>query len=49
MLFQAKRQIRASNGLKIEWYFAERETMDLVQDLFTENDINITLIYEPLK
>ena len=49
LLFQAKRQIRSSNGLKIEWYFAERETMDLVQDLFTENDINITLIYEPLK
>ena len=47
-LDSAARQIRASEGSKIEWYFAEESVRDLVQDLFMEHGITeIELIFDP--
>ncbi|MBQ9935243.1 MAG: hypothetical protein IJO70_05275 [Lachnospiraceae bacterium] len=44
---QARRQIAASENARIQWYFAEEETLNAVQDLFMEYGITgIELIYE---
>ncbi|MBQ2802855.1 MAG: hypothetical protein IJF07_03045 [Lachnospiraceae bacterium] len=47
---EAKRQINASEGAKIQWYFAEEESLAAVQDLFMDNGITeIELIFEAPK
>ena len=47
---QAMRQINASEGAKIQWYFAEEETLNAVQDLFMDEGITgIELIFEAPK
>ncbi|RKM58586.1 hypothetical protein D6856_12595 [Butyrivibrio sp. XB500-5] len=47
LINEAKRQIVASEGAKIQWYFAEEETLNVVQDLFMDNGITgIELIFE---
>ena len=47
---QAYRQIEASEGAKIQWYFSEKETRDLVQDIFMDEGIDdIELIFEAFK
>lgn len=47
---QALRQISASDGANIKWYFAEETTMNAVKTLFEKNGITgIELIYEALK
>ena len=50
LLDEAARQIKASEGAKIQWYFAEEEALDVVQDLFMNNGITeIELIFEAPK
>ena len=39
LLQQAKRQVSAANGLKIEWHFAEKGAADAVKDLLDKNGI----------
>ena len=47
---QAKRQLKASEGSRIQWYFAEKDTLNAVKALFMDNNIKgIELIYEPYK
>ena len=50
---QAKRQIEASEGAKIRWYFAEQETMKLVEELLKDQKIKgieqIEFIFQPFK
>lgn len=47
MIDQAIRQIEASEGAKIQWYFAEEETINAVRDLFMNEGITaIELIFE---
>lgn len=50
LLDEAARQIKASEGAKIQWYFAEEEALDVVQDLFMNNGITeIELIFKAPK
>lgn len=37
-LGQATRQVRASGGREVEWYFAEQRTADFARKLFNESD-----------
>lgn len=47
LLDEAARQIKASEGANIQWYFAEEEALDAVQNLFMNNGINeIELVYK---
>ena len=50
LLDEAARQIKASEGAKIQWYFAEKEACDVVQDLFMDKGITeIELIFQAPK
>lgn len=50
LLDEARRQIDASEGARIQWYFAEEETRDVVQELFSDKGITeIELIFEAPK
>lgn len=50
LLDEAARQIKASEGAKIQWYFAEKEVCDVVQDLFMDKGITeIELIFQAPK
>ena len=50
LIAEAKRQILASEGSKIQWYFAEKESLNVVQDLFMDKGImGIELIFEAPK
>lgn len=44
---QAERQLQAARTRAIEWHFAEKEVADRVRELFSEKNINITVIYTP--
>ncbi len=47
---EAHRQIKASEGAKIQWYFAEESTMNAFKQLFSdENVCGIELKFEPMK
>lgn len=47
LVHQALKQIEASEGAKIQWYFAEEEVVKVVQDLFDRYEITeIELIFE---
>ena len=50
---QAVRQLDASEGAKIQWYFAEKETMELVKEVLMNARINgierIEFIFQPFK
>lgn len=39
LIAEARRQIAASEGAKIQWYFAEEESLSAVQDLFMDKGI----------
>lgn len=44
------RQISASDGARIQWFFAEEKTMNVVRELFEKNGISgIELIFEAIK
>ncbi len=48
LLKQAQRQIKAANGTKIEWHFAEQEAASTVQQLFKDKGITgIDVHYTP--
>ncbi len=50
LIAEARRQITASEGAKIQWYFAEEESLNVVQDLFMDKGImEIELIFESPK
>jgi hypothetical protein len=50
LIDEAVRQLRASEGAKIQWYFAEQSALDAVQNLFENQGIqNIELIFQPAK
>ena len=50
LIAEARRQIDASEGAKIQWYFAEEESLNVVQDLFIDKGITeIELIFEAPK
>ena len=50
LIAEARRQIDASEGAKIQWYFAEEESLNVVQDLFMDKGITeIELIFEAPK
>ncbi len=38
LIRQATRQVQASGGRDIEWYFAEEPAADKARDIFEEND-----------
>lgn len=45
---QAKRQLNASDNARIEWYFNEKDAMEVVEQLFAERGIEgINLIFYP--
>ena len=47
---EAIRQINASDGAKIQWYFAEEEALNAVRDLFMDQGITgIELFFEALR
>ncbi|WP_161607307.1 hypothetical protein [Methyloferula stellata] len=48
---QASRQIAASGGRPLEWYFADREASEFARELFdgNKNLTRIKVIYEPAK
>lgn len=47
---EATRQINASEGAKIQWHFAEEESLNVVQDLFIDEGITeIEFIFDPPK
>lgn len=47
-LKQAISQIRAANGLPVEWHFSKQESIGAVQNLFEKNDINgVSLVHTP--
>jgi len=47
---QADHQIKASEGAKIQWYFAEEDTLNLVKSLvYGAGYFEIEFIYEPMK
>ena len=44
---EARRQIAASEGAPIQWYFSEESVLEATANLFTENGITgIELIFE---
>ena len=46
---QAIRQLKASDGAQVCWYFAEETTMEATRKLFNDKGItNIKLIFAPL-
>ncbi|MFT3949961.1 MAG: Tox-REase-5 domain-containing protein [Agriterribacter sp.] len=48
LLKQAARQIKAANGTKIEWHFAEEEAANMVKRLFNEKGVKgIDVHYTP--
>jgi len=50
LIAEARRQIDAAEGAKIKWYFAEEESLNVVQDLFMDVEItDIELIFEAPK
>ncbi len=50
LVSEAKRQIAASEGSKIQWYFSEKETLKVVQELFMDKGIKgIELKFEAPK
>uniref|UniRef100_UPI002240D69A Tox-REase-5 domain-containing protein n=2 Tax=Acetivibrio straminisolvens TaxID=253314 RepID=UPI002240D69A len=50
LIDQAKRQIAASEGAPIDWYFMDEASMNATKSLFQDANINgINFIYEPLK
>ncbi len=50
LIAEARRQIDASEGAKIQWYFAEEESLDVVQDLLMDKGITeIELIFKAPK
>lgn len=50
LIDEAQRQIYASEGARIQWYFAEQSTLDAVKALFKNEGINgIELIFEPMR
>ena len=44
LIDQARRQIIASNGMPIEWHFAEEVSANLVRRLLAENELEIIKI-----
>jgi hypothetical protein len=49
LVAQAQRQLRASDGLTINWYFADKEALNATRTLFNKNQIyDINLIYKPM-
>lgn len=50
LIDQANRQIRASEGAPINWYFSEEATMNATKGLFQSEGVKgINFIFEPLK
>ncbi len=50
LVSEAKRQIAASEGSKIQWYFSKKETLKVVQELFMDKGIKgIELKFEAPK
>ena len=50
LIDQANRQIRASEGASINWYFSEEVSMNATKSLFQSEGIKgINFIFEPLK
>ena len=45
---QAKRQIAAANGSKIQWYFSQEDALNVTKDLLESKEIyGIEFIFEP--
>ncbi|MGH6858284.1 MAG: hypothetical protein ACRECP_11805, partial [Methylocella sp.] len=47
---QARRQVQASGGRAIEWYFAEEAAAEEAEDIFAEDDLlkgKIKIIHVP--
>ena len=50
LIEQAQRQIVASEGAPIKWFFAEEESMEAFKSLLSGNGIEgIEFVFEPLK
>jgi hypothetical protein len=48
MLTEAYDQLRAADGLAIEWHVSDNTTAKAIRALFNEYDINISVIYTPV-
>ena len=47
---QASRQLKAANGVKIQWYFNDEISMNAVKKLFLREEIEgIQFILKPMK
>lgn len=47
---EANRQIKAANGVSIQWYFAEKEAMEAVKKLFDDYTVKgIEFIFKAAK
>lgn len=49
LIDEARRQVNASEGAPIRWYFAEEESMCAIQKLIDEELLKIICIHQPLK
>lgn len=50
LIDQANRQLKAADGIKIQWHFENKKVMEATQKLFKKNDIEgIELIHTPRK
>ena len=47
-LKQAYAQVKAANGVPIQWHFAEKEVADLVRKMFEWYKIDIKVIHTPM-
>lgn len=45
---QAVRQIKAANGIPIEWHFAEKGVADKMREVFDKKGLNIKVIHTPM-
>lgn len=50
LINQANRQIEASEGARIQWYFSDQQSLSAFQTLFREKGVyGIEFIYQPMK
>lgn len=49
MLSRAASQLKAAQGVRIEWHFSQQVTADAVRQLFAEKGITgVEIIYHPM-
>lgn len=50
LVSQAQRQLAASDGMPIKWYFSNEASLNATRSLFAQRGISgIQMVYEPMK